>query len=178
VTTEDDALAEKARVLRVHGMKPKYHHHAIGANFRIDALQAAFLRVKLPRLAGYTEARRKNAAFYREALHELAASGALELPAECEPGSIWNQFVVRVPGRRDALLEHLRARKIGVEVYYPVPLHLQECFESCGLAPGALPVSEQAARETLALPIFPELEEPELRYVADAIASFFEKSAR
>jgi dTDP-4-amino-4,6-dideoxygalactose transaminase len=171
LTTEDDALAEKARVLRVHGMKPKYYHHALGGNFRLDALQAAILRVKLPRLEGYTEARRRNAAFYDEALAELGED--LTSPKKCEPGSIWNQYVIRVGGgRRDALLEHLRARKVGVEIYYPVPLHLQECFASHGLGPGSFPESERAAQETLALPIFPELEEAELRYVVQAIAEF------
>ena len=192
VTTEDDGLAEKARMLRVHGMKPKYYHHVVGGNFRIDALQAAILRVKLPRLEGYTEARRKNAALYKSALlerglaHEprgcasrtAAASSdrPLTLPPVCEPGTIWNQFVVRVGGgRRDALVEHLRSKKVGVEVYYPLPLHLQECFVSAGLKKGSLPVSERAAQETLALPIFPELEEAELRHVVSALASFFQR---
>src|SRR5213079_3345790 len=103
LVTNDDALAEKARVLRVHGAKPKYHHQLVGANFRIDALQAALLRVKLPRLAGYTEARRRNAARYREAL----ASLPLDLPKVCQPDPIWNQFVIRVrDGKRDALVAH------------------------------------------------------------------------
>lgn len=175
VATNDDALAEKARVLRVHGAKPKYYHQLVGANFRIDALQAALLRVKLPRLAGYTDARRRNAARYRERL----ASLPLELPKICEPDPIWNQFVIRVPGeRRDALAAHLKDRKIGTEVYYPVPLHRQKCFASLGHAEGSLPVSERAARETLAIPVFPELEAAEVDYVADAIASFFEKPLR
>jgi dTDP-4-amino-4,6-dideoxygalactose transaminase len=192
VTSEDDALAEKARILRVHGMKPKYYHHAVGANFRIDALLAAFLRVKLPRLASYTEARRRNADLYRRALVErglarepggctrsgrsaAAPTGSLVLPALCEPGSIWNQFVVRVPGgRRDALVEHLRGRKVGVEIYYPLPLHLQKCFASLDHGEGSFPESERAARETLALPIFPELEEREILRVVESIAIFFQ----
>ena len=192
LTSEDDALAERARMLRVHGMKPKYYHQAVGGNFRIDALQAAILRVKLPRLESYTEARRKNAALYRELLLERGLARepkgcALEtpweesdrplgLPSVCEPGTIWNQFCVRVSGgKRDALVDHLRSKKVGVEIYYPLPLHLQECFKSAGLEKGALPVSEKAAQETLALPIFPELEERELRYVVDAVASFYSR---
>jgi dTDP-4-amino-4,6-dideoxygalactose transaminase len=192
LTTEDDALAEKARMLRVHGMKPKYYHHVVGGNFRIDALQAAILRVKLPRLASYTEARRKNAALYRDLLLERGlareprgcvlrtpweeSDRPLGLPSVCEPGTIWNQFVVRVAGgKRDALVEHLRAKKVGVEIYYPLPLHLQECFKAGAPAKGSLPVSERAAQETLALPIFPELEEREVRYVVDALAGFFGK---
>lgn len=186
LTSEDDALAEKMRTLRVHGMKPRYFHHAIGGNFRIDALQAAFLRVKLPRLEGYTAARRRNASLYRNALverglaDEVRSCGKLEgqkplvLPSACAPGSIWNQFVLRVrSGKRDALQARLREKRIGTEVYYPLPLHLQACFEDLGYKAGSLPVSEQAAKETLALPIFPELEEAEVRYVVDGIASFF-----
>jgi dTDP-4-amino-4,6-dideoxygalactose transaminase len=143
----------------------------VGANFRIDALQAALLRVKLPRLASYTEARRRNAARYREAL----ASLPLDLPKVCQPDPIWNQFVIRVrEGKRDALVAHLKERNVGTEIYYPVPLHRQECFaQNGGLPEGALPVSERAARETLAIPIFPELDGAEVDYVVSAIASFF-----
>lgn len=190
LTTEDDALAEKARVLRVHGGKPKYYHQTIGGNFRIDALQAALLRVKLPLLAGFTERRRANAAHYRKAFvarglsREASCPGSgpcvaegekLILPPVCQPESIWNQFVVRVPGgKRDALIAHLRAKNVGTEIYYPVPLHLQKCFEGKGARPvGTLPVSERAALETLALPIFPELERAELDYVVESVASFF-----
>lgn len=190
LTTEDDALAERARVLRVHGAKPKYHHHYVGANFRIDALQAALLRVKLPRLASWTEARRRNVARYRRGLVESGiaregvpcsggprpdpADGRLVFPPVCEPDPIWNQLVLRVPGegRRDALAEHLRGRKVGTEIYYPVPLHLQKCFASSGQGEGTLPVSERAARETIAVPVFPELEPAEIDYVVAAIAEF------
>jgi dTDP-4-amino-4,6-dideoxygalactose transaminase len=187
VTSEDDALAERLPILRVHGMKPKYHHHAIGGNFRIDALQAALLRVKLPRLASYTDARRKNAALYRQYFQERGLAdevqrcGSIEgtrpllLPSACQPGSIWNQFVLRVrgEGKRDALQKHLVARGMGTEVSYPVPLHLQECFRALGGHPGSFPVSEQAARETIALPIFPELLPDELRSVCEAVSAFF-----
>jgi dTDP-4-amino-4,6-dideoxygalactose transaminase len=186
VTAEDAALAERLRMLRGHGMKPKYYHHSIGGNFRIDALQAALLRVKLPRLASYTEARRRNAALYRDALLErgladqvgrcgtVEGSRPLVLPSACQPGSIWNQFVLRVrAGKRDALRKHLEAKKVGTEIYYPVPLHLQDCFAHLGGQPGTMPASEQAARETIALPIFPELEPEEVLYVVEAVASFF-----
>ncbi len=180
LTTNDDALAEKARILRVHGAKPKYYHQLVGANFRIDALQAALLRVKLPRLASYTEARQRNAARYEKGLAARGLVGRdgapLESPRACEPDSIFNQYVLRVKeGRRDALLAHLKERKVGTEVYYPVPLHLQECFASLGQREGTLPHSELAAKETLAVPVFPELTAGELDYVLEAIASFFER---
>ncbi len=168
LTTNDDALAEKAKILRVHGAKPKYYHRFVGGNFRIDALQAALLRVKLPRLAGYTAARQRNVARYREA---LAGIDAIVFPRPCQKDHIWNQLVLRVPGKRDALVAHLKQRNIGTEVYYPVPLHRQECFP--GLAEGTLPVSERAAKETLAIPVFPELQTDELDHAAAAIKSFF-----
>jgi dTDP-4-amino-4,6-dideoxygalactose transaminase len=187
ITAEDDALAERLRILRVHGAKPKYYHHVIGGNFRIDALQAAFLRVKLPRLAAYTEARRKNAASYRQYFlekglaDEVPRCGSIEgkrpllLPSTCQPGTIWNQFVLRVrgEGKRDLLQKHLLARGIGTEVYYPVPLHLQECFRAQGGQVGSFPASELAARETIALPIFPELTPLEVRAVCEATGAFF-----
>ena len=173
LTSQDDALAEKARMLRTHGAKPKYYHQLVGGNFRIDALQAALLRVKLPRLEGYTRARQRNAERYQKGLARIAG---LELPKVCEPDSIWNQFVLRVKdGRRDALLAHLKDRKIGTEVYYPVPLHAQKCWADLGYKEGALPVSERAAKETLAIPVFPELTAGEIDYVIDAIGGFFGK---
>ncbi|HZU99828.1 MAG TPA: DegT/DnrJ/EryC1/StrS family aminotransferase [Planctomycetota bacterium] len=181
VTTQDDALAEKARILRVHGSKPKYFHQLVGGNFRIDALQAALLRVKLPRLEGYTRARRANAERYRKAFSDRGLAGrALELPQTCEPDPIWNQFVLRIPGagKRDALMAHLKERKVGTEVYYPLPLHSQKCFAHLGYKEGSLPVSERAAKETLALPVFPELLPEEIDYVVDAVAGFFGKASR
>jgi dTDP-4-amino-4,6-dideoxygalactose transaminase len=170
VTTNDDALAEKAKILRVHGAKPKYHHHFVGGNFRIDALQAALLRVKLPRLSGYTAARQRNVARYREA---LGGVNGIVFPRPCQKDHIWNQLVLRVPGKRDALLAHLKQKNVGTEVYYPVPLHRQECFAGLGHAEGSLPVSERAAKETLAIPVFPELQAEEIDFVAAAIRSFF-----
>ncbi|MEZ0230860.1 MAG: DegT/DnrJ/EryC1/StrS family aminotransferase [Planctomycetota bacterium] len=180
LTAEDDELAEKARILRVHGSKPKYYHQVIGGNFRIDALQAALLRVKLPRLADYTKARQRNVERYQRGLaaRGLGAEGSpLELPKVCQPEPIWNQLVLRAKGdgERDALIAHLRAKKVGTEIYYPLPLHMQQCFASLGQKEGTLPHSERAAKETLAIPVFPELTTAEVDYVIDAIASFFEK---
>lgn len=178
VTTQDAALAEKARILRVHGGKPKYYHKMVGGNFRIDALQAALLRVKLPRLAAATAARQANAAMYAEL---FAKAGVVsDTPATPQPGTIGlphidadhivNQFVIRVAGgRRDALRDLLQKKNIGTEVYYPVPLHLQECFTSLGYRAGQFPHAERAAKETVALPVFPELTMDEIRYVADAV---------
>ncbi len=180
VTTEDDALAEAMRTLRVHGSKVKYHHETVGANFRLDALQAAFLRVKLPHLEAAHAARRAHAARYTErflasglaAFPEKGKAAPLLLPFVCQPGHIYNQYVVRVPGKRDALRDHLKAHGIATEVYYPIPLHLQECFASLGHKPGDLPWSETFARETVALPVFPELRPDEVDAVADALVAF------
>lgn len=178
VTTQDAALAEKARILRVHGGKPKYYHKMVGGNFRIDALQAALLRVKLPALAAATSARQCNAALYAELFAK--AGVAAKTPASPAPGTIGlpgihgdhivNQYVIRVPGgRRDAVKDALGKKNVGTEVYYPVPLHLQECFASLGHREGQFPHAERAAKETLALPVFPELSTDEVRYVADAV---------
>ncbi|MBI5850873.1 MAG: DegT/DnrJ/EryC1/StrS family aminotransferase [Planctomycetes bacterium] len=185
LTTDDGSLAEKARILRVHGAEPKYHHHVVGGNFRLDALQAAFLRAKLPRLPAGTAARRRNAAKYRECFEE--AGVVAESPIDVGAGEIglpfarrdhtYNQFVVRVRCR-DELRKWLASRGIGTEVYYPVPLHEQECFASLQHRAGEFPHAERAARETLALPIFPELSDGELRHVADSAIEFCRRSAR
>ncbi len=170
VTTNDAALAESLRVLRMHGSKPKYYHKVVGGNFRLDALQAAVLRVKLKHLPAWTTARRSNADRYR-ALFGAAGLGAkVALPSDV-PGHIYNQFVIRVENR-DRLQAHLTEQGIGTEIYYPVPLHLQECFAGLGYRKGDLPVSEEMAATTLALPIYPELTEPMQRAVVDAIAGF------
>ena len=156
VTTNDDALAQELRLLRNHGAEPKYHHSRIGGNFRLDALQAAVLRVKLPYLSEWTEARRANARRYDE-LFASAGLSAVVLPTET-PGyrHIFNQYIVRVPDR-DRVRSYLTEHGIGTEIYYPVPFHLQECFASLGYSQGDFPHSEAAANSTLALPIYGEL---------------------
>src|ERR1700678_4292179 len=172
-TTNDAELAESMRVLRVHGGKPKYFHAVIGGNFRIDELQAAVLRVKLKYLDGWTAARQRNAAYYTAAF--AAANGAKNLitpQATVKGRHIFNQYVVRVQNR-DALKDHLTAQGIGTEIYYPVPLHLQKCFDYLKHAPGDFPQSERAAAETLALPIYPELTQTQLDHVVASVAAFY-----
>jgi len=168
VVSNDDALADKIRLLHEHGARPKYHHHLLGVNSRLDALQAAVLRVKLRHLETWHAARQRNAALYRE----LLAGTNVGLPvARKEARHIYNQFVVRTP-KRDALKQHLTDSNIGTEVYYPRPLHLQECFADLGNKPGDFPHSESAANETLALPIYPELTPGQIAYVSAKIHEF------
>ncbi|MCF7837470.1 MAG: DegT/DnrJ/EryC1/StrS family aminotransferase [Candidatus Marinimicrobia bacterium] len=182
ITTCDPQRAEKLRRLRNHGMHPKYHHQLIGGNFRLDALQAAVVRVKLRHLDQWTAARQANARRY-DVLFAAAglAGNPVGLPthphgaAAATPAGerhVFNQYVVRVP-RRDALRDHLTAAGIGAEVYYPVPLHLQACFADLGYPAGRFPHSERAARETLALPIYPELTDDQAACVVDAIRAFY-----
>lgn len=171
VVTDDEAHAEMVRRLRVHGGKPKYYHGVVGGNFRLDAIQAAVLRVKLPHLKEWTEERRANADLYRELFREADLQG-ITLPEDV-PGHIYNQFVVRVGERRDALRAFLSDNGIGNEVYYPVPLHLQKCFANLGYRKGDLPHAERAADQTLALPIYPELTDEQQRYVVEKIAEFW-----
>lgn len=171
VVTDDESAAESLRMMRMHGMKPKYVHRTVGGNFRLDALQAAVLRVKLKHLPKWTAARRSNADRYRRLFAEAGLGGTVVLPADA-PGHIYNQFVIRVP-RRDALRKHLELNGVGTEVYYPIPLHLQECFAGLGYRKGSLPHAERAAEETLALPIYPELTEEQQRIVVDEISRFF-----
>ena len=174
VTTTDADVADRLRILRVHGSKPKYYHAIVGGNFRFDAIQAAIVAVKFRHLDQWTAGRQANAARYRR-LFEAAGEGLVQLPYEA-PGNrhIYNQFVIRVPGR-DQLLAHLKERKIGCEVYYPVPLHVQECFACLGHGQGDFPHSEAAARETLALPIYPELSDQQAEHVVTTIAEFLKK---
>jgi dTDP-4-amino-4,6-dideoxygalactose transaminase len=170
VVTGDAELAEKLRVLRVHGSKPKYYHHMVGGNFRLDALQAAVLRVKLKYLDEWTAARRRNATRYRELFGRAGLSSRVSLPADT-PGHIYNQFVIRVEDR-DKLRAHLKEQGIETEIYYPVPLHLQECFRDLGYGEGDFPQSEAAASTSLALPIYPELTEDQQRHVVESIGLF------
>jgi dTDP-4-amino-4,6-dideoxygalactose transaminase len=173
VTTNDPALAEQLRILRVHGSKPKYYHKVVGGNFRLDALQAAVLRVKLPYLNAWSAARRRNADRYRAHFEKAGLASKVALPKDV-PGHIYNQFVIRVP-KRDGLQAFLTEKGVGTEIYYPVPLHLQECFASLGHRKGDLPVSEAAAADSLALPIYPELTEEQQTYVVEQIAAFCSK---
>jgi dTDP-4-amino-4,6-dideoxygalactose transaminase len=169
----DAALAERMEVLRVHGGRPKYYHALIGGNFRIDELQAAVLNIKLPHLDEWTAARQRNAAYYDTAFARARLADAVRTPG-AQPGvrHIYNQYVVRAR-ERDALREYLTGAGVGTEIYYPVPLHLQQCFAYLGHKAGDYPLSEQAAAETLALPIYPELSETQLQYVVDSIAAYY-----
>jgi dTDP-4-amino-4,6-dideoxygalactose transaminase len=172
VVTRVEQTAERLRKLRVHGGRQMYHHEEVGYNSRLDALQAAVLSVKLPFLNGWSDARRANASFYDEAL--AGVDGIVTPVVRPENESIVNQYTVRVlGGRREALVEHLKAAGIGSGIYYPVPLHLQECFAYLGYREGAFPISEAACREVLSLPVFPELTREQLEHVADTIRGFF-----
>jgi dTDP-4-amino-4,6-dideoxygalactose transaminase len=177
VTTNDAALADKVRLLRTHGEERQYYHRLIGGNFRIDALQAAVLRVKAPHLAAWTAGRQRNAARYRVLLSEARLTGRVQPPAEAEGRThIYNQFVVRVSDR-DRVKAGLEARGVGTAIYYPVPFHRQECFLHLGYAAGAFPEAERAAAESLALPIFGELSDGQLRYVVDSLAALVPRNA-
>lgn len=175
VATNRDDFAEKVRLLRTHGSKPKYYHKVVGGNFRLDALQCALLRVKLPHLPAYCAARQRNAAFYTGRLSGV--SGYVPPTAKAGNEHIWNQYTVRVvgAGRRDALRQHLTTAGIGAEIYYPLPLHQQECFAH--LPKVSLPVTEKAAAEVISVPVFPELTESEKTAVADAIVGFSRQSS-
>lgn len=170
--TNDAALAAKLAKIRVHGMEPKYYHERIGGNFRIDELQAAVLVIKLRHLDAWSRARQENACFYFGAFEQAGLKDIVALPAALPGRHIYNQFVIRA-AERDRLKAHLAAAGVGTEIYYPVPLHRQECFAYLGHAAADFPESERAAAETLALPIFPELSREQLQYVVDCIAQFF-----
>ncbi len=200
VSTNDPELAEQMRILRVHGGKPKYYHKFVGGNFRLDALQAAVVKVKLKYLDGWTAGRQHNAARYNKLFTELGLTEAtggsdpvLILPFESpEVGQyahrleaaaapftghrhIYNQYVLRVSHQRDELRAFLSDRKVGSEIYYPVPLHMQECFAGWGYQPGDYPASEAAAAQTVAIPIYPDLTEAQIQTVANTIAEFYQK---
>jgi len=179
VTTNQPQLARRITRLRVHGMEPKYHHHEVGFNSRLDAFQAAVLRVKLRHLDAWTSLRRDVADRYRNLFASHGLEEMVGLPIERQGNfHIYNQFVIRVPDfLRDSLRDYLTARKIGSEIYYPIPLHLQVCFASLGHKPGDFPHSEAAARETIALPIYAELTDAEQRYVVGSIRQFIDEFA-
>ncbi len=182
---QDTSLAEKLRILRVHGAHPKYHHDLLGVNSRLDTLQAAMLRVKLPHLNSWAEARIQNAQIYIEALtkagvgeFDLKGTKPVILPAALQSRHVYNQFVIRTrdPETRDALRTHLEKQGVGTEIYYPIPLHLQKCFSLWGYRTGELPLTELACRSTIALPVFPELQKDEILHVAKQIQDFYSKA--
>jgi dTDP-4-amino-4,6-dideoxygalactose transaminase len=176
VTTGDDGLAARLRELRMHGQSGPYLHPRVGGNFRLDALQGAILRVKLPHVEAWIGGRRANAARYRELFEQAGLAGVVGLPEEVPGrGHTYNQFVIRVP-RRDELRAYLLERGIGCAVYYPLPLHLQPCFAGLGGSDGDLPQAERASREVLAIPVFPELTAAEQEEVVGAIADFYGKA--
>ncbi len=177
VTTNDRRIAERVRKLRVHGERKRYYHDLIGLNSRLDAIQAACLNVKLRYLDGWSKKRRENAAHYDASFADSAAVRTPPPPTGMA-SHIYHQYVIRVPARvRDALRAHLRDNGIGTELYYPVPLHLQECFEHLGYSAGDLPESEKAATETIALPVYPELTPDQLDHVASTIITFLRRHA-
>lgn len=173
VTTSSDELYERLKVLRVHGSKPKYYHKSIGGNFRLDALQAGVVKAKLNYLEGWTDKRQQNATLYNQLLQQNALTQYIQLPPEVFPRHVFNQYVIRAGNRRDELRAFLNENKIGCEIYYPLPLHVQECFQSLGYKKGDFPESEKAANETLALPISHEITPPQQEYIVGKIRKFF-----
>lgn len=174
MTTNDDALAHKLNALRVHGSFERYYHKWVGLNSRLDGFQGAVLRVKLPHLDAWSDARKANADHYRKLFTEAGLSENVSLPFERDNvRHIYNQFIVRVPEKRDELRKFMSENEIGTDIYYPVSLHLQECFAYLGYEKGDFPESEKASQETLALPIFPELKKEQQEFVAEKIAAFF-----
>jgi len=172
VTSNDEKLAESVRLLRVHGARPKYFHRMVGVNSRLDAIQAAILTVKLAHLDRWSEARGERATVYDEGL--AGVEGIVTPQQAAGRTHIFHQYTLRVlDGKRDALREHLKEHGVGTMIYYPVPLHLQECFAHLSYREGDLPESEAASREVLSLPIFPELTDEEQRYVVEAIEAFY-----
>jgi dTDP-4-amino-4,6-dideoxygalactose transaminase len=180
ITTDDAELAATLRVLRDHGQQPRYYHHFVGLNSRLDALQAAVLSVKLPHLDSWAAARMRHAERYATEFARRGIGAMVVTPTVADGCQhVWNQYTVRVTsGRRDGLQKHLADRKIGAAIYYPVPLHLQKCFSALGYEEGSLPVTEQACREVLSLPVYPELTASEQGAVIDAIAEFCQSKSR
>jgi dTDP-4-amino-4,6-dideoxygalactose transaminase len=177
LTTNDAALARRARLLRTHGMEPKYYHHAVGGNFRMDELQAAVLRVKAPHLAAWTTARRLNASRYARLFRDAGLLDRVTLPFEPQGcRHIFNQFVIRTSPRNE-LKEHLDRQRIGNEIYYPVPFHLQPCFADLGYRAGDFPQAERAAQDSLAIPVYAELALDQQQTVVDTIGEFVREHA-
>ena len=172
VTTSSEHLFEQLIIFRNHGSQPKYYHKYVGGNFRLDALQAAIVSVKLKYLDDWSRARQENADIYRK-LFADAGLDQIGLPVSIQDRHIYNQFIVRVADKRDDLRQHLQQSGIGTEIYYPLPLHMQECFNYLGYAKGDFPESESAAEQTLALPIYPELTDDQQEYVVNSIKKFF-----
>jgi dTDP-4-amino-4,6-dideoxygalactose transaminase len=169
VVTNDDALAEQMRILRVHGAKKKYVHEMVGGNFRLDTLQAAVLSVKIQYLDQWNAARRQRAAEYRRLIAASSVASRVNTPVELpRRDHIYNQFIIRT-ARRDRVLDVFRRLNIGTAVYYPIAMHMQECFRDLGYTPGSFPQSEQACLETCALPMFPELTREQQSVVVDAL---------
>lgn len=175
IVTNDAQRADKLRVLRGHGSKPKYHHKVIGGNFRLDAIQAAIVSAKLPHLDDWTAARQRNAQRYDRLFAEYGLP--ITLPAVVTNRHIFNQYVIRL-AERDELQAFLKAQGVGTEVYYPVPMHLQECFAYLGLPAGAFPESERAAKESVALPVHPEITEVQARFVVECVGNFVRGRAK
>lgn len=175
VTMNSEELYEQIKILRVHGSHPKYYHKMIGGNFRLDAIQAAVVLAKLKYLDKWTEKRRANAQSYDRLFKEKGLSDHLTLPREIVPRHVYNQYVVRVKDKRDELRRFLGENNISTEIYYPLPLHLQDCYLPLGHKKGDLPESEKAADKTIALPVFPELTTDQLEYVVATITHFLEK---
>lgn len=173
VVTNDDELAEKIRILRVHGSKPKYYHSVVGYNSRLDSIQAAILNVKLKYLNEWTQKRRQVASIYNEEFKNLGLDEMLQCPEVVE-GHVFHQYAIQVD-RRDELAAYLKGRGIATAVYYPLPLHLQECFRDLGYQEGDLPVAEKTCQKVLALPIDPELTEEEIKYVVNSIQEFLNR---
>lgn len=174
VSTNNEELADRIRALRVHGSKERYRHRWLGLNSRLDGFQAAVLRVKLPYLDEWSAARKENADRYRQLIIDHGLADFITTPTE-RPNArhIYNQFVIRVPNQRDALREYLTRHGIGTDIYYPIPLHIQECFAYLGYQRGDLPNAEKASNEVLALPVYPELRMEQQVYVVETIAKFF-----
>jgi len=173
VTTNTDEFYDKVRTLRVHGSGPKYYHPLIGGNFRLDALQAAVICVKLKYLDDWTDARRENARKYRELFTLARLDDVVRIPAESQDRHVYNQFVISVKAKRDELRRFLNDAGIGTEVYYPLPLHLQECFLELNYKKGDFPAAEHAAGHTLALPVYPEMSDDQQAYVVEKIKAFY-----